>query len=58
MSKISEEVLKDFYSRLEKAEEVGAGMCKELRTLLDAGSRPKVDDLVAVFEQKKEQKLP
>lgn len=52
MSKVGEQVLADFYARLEKASEVDETMLVELKALFRSGKKLKADELVVVFEQK------
>ena len=58
MSKVGEQVLAEFYARLEKVSEVDEEMLKALKGVLGSGKKPKADDLVSVFGQEKEQELP
>lgn len=58
MSMVGDQVLQDFYGRLEENKDVDAETLKGLRELLGANGKPKVDDLVAVFQSFKEEELP
>ena len=47
---IKEEILEGFLTKLGESDDIDEPLLKALRTILAEGSKPKVDDLVAVYE--------
>jgi hypothetical protein len=58
VSKVGDEVLAEFYGRLEKTKDVDETMVARLKSLLASGKKTKANDLVAVFKQDQERQLP
>lgn len=51
MAKVVNEILKSFYAKLSESDAVSEATVEELRTLLAAETKPKANDLVAIFER-------
>ena len=58
MATIQEEILEEFYRRLEKAEGFTEAKMKQIRDLFGGSKKPKAADLVTVFSKNPTENLP
>jgi hypothetical protein len=58
MATIQEEILEEFYQRLEKTDGFTKAKVKQLRDLFTASKKPKAPDLMKVFSETSKENLP
>ena len=58
MATIQEEILEEFYRRLEKADGFTEAKMKKVRDLFGGSKKPKAADLVTVFSENPKENLP
>jgi hypothetical protein len=58
MATIQEEILEEFYRRLEKAGGLTEAKMKQVRDLFSGSKKPKAADLMAVFSANPKENLP
>ena len=58
MATIQEEILEEFYRRLEKADGFTPAKMKQVRDLFSGSKKPKAADLMKVFSENPKENLP
>ena len=51
MTRVLDEILDSFYTKLSESEAVNEETINALRSLFASGKKPKADDFVAIFEK-------
>jgi hypothetical protein len=58
MATIQEDILEEFYRRLEKADGFSQPKMKQVRDLFSGSKKPKAADLMKVFSENPKENLP